>query len=708
MKSNKKKKFCIDVPVGDSNINFQNGKIAKQADSAVWVTCGESVVLVTVCVNNKSTQNTEYFPLSCEYIEKSYAAGKIPGGFFKREAKPRDSEILIARIIDRSIRPLFPSYFRNEVQIIATVMSYDGEQNTDSMALCGASMALNISNLPFGYKSGPIAGIRIGKIEGILIANPNLTIMQQSNINIFVTVSRNAIIMVEGKANQISEEELIEALFFAHKEGQKIIDACEKAKQIIATPKSSPKIPSPEETNTFKLVKDLVGKSNIMNAITNINKIDRNNEISLVRENILSNIAADELDMAMTCFDIVKADLVRSYILDSGKRIDGRNYGEIRDISIEVGILPRTHGSALFTRGETQAIVTVTLGTEEDEQRLDTLFGDCSRKFMLHYNFPPYSVGETKHLRSISRREIGHGSLAERAFDNLILQNDTFPYTIRIVSEITESNGSSSMASVCGATLALWDAGINLKNPVAGIAMGLIKKDKRMAILSDILGDEDYLGDMDLKVCGTNLGITAIQMDIKIEGLSREILLQALTQAKNGRIYILSKMAKILSGPRRELSIHAPRVVNLVVNPSKIRDIIGSGGKIIKNIIAKTGTKIDISDSGIIRISSTYEKNLTEAKQIIENLSKEPVVGEIYHGVVRKIIEFGAFIEIFPGTEGLCHISELTDQRINHIKDVLQEGDSINVTVLAIEQDGKIRLSKKHVNKKNKTNSIFF
>jgi polyribonucleotide nucleotidyltransferase len=694
MDHNSKKHFTVSALIGDTPMTFEMGKIAKQAAGAVWVRWGDSIVLVTVCASNKPKEGIDFFPLTCEYIEKAYAAGRIPGGFFKRETKPRDAEILNARIIDRSIRPLFPEGFHHEVQVIATVMSHDGEHDTDIMALCGASMALHVSHLPFATDAGPIAGVRVGRVNGKFVANPGLSVMAQSDIDMMVASSKDAIVMVEGGADQVSEADLIDALFFAHKEGQKIIKACHTMREEMGVEKMVFESPA-KDAKLFKKVEKAALKAGLDKALQIVEKADRYEAIADAKEKALEGFTEEEMALASDYFGDVKANLVRLSVLDSKKRIDGRGYDQIRPICAEAGILPRAHGSALFTRGETQAIVSVTLGTQDDEQRTDTLLGESTRKFMLHYNFPPFSVGEARSLRGTSRREIGHGALAERAVDKMADQGEDFPYTIRIVSEITESNGSSSMASVCGATLAMWDAGIKLKAPVAGIAMGLIKEGKRVAVLSDILGDEDHLGDMDFKVCGTETGVTAIQMDIKIDGLSKDILMQALEQARVGRLHILNEMKKGLSEARSELSQHAPRITTLRIHPDKIRDVIGPGGRVIRDIVARTGAKVDITDDGIVRIAAVGAESLKKALRIIEDITKEAEIGVVYRGLVKRLMDFGAFVELFPGTEGLVHVSELADTRVNQVSDVLQEGDEVNIVVLSIDREGKIRLSRK-------------
>ncbi len=693
--------------IGDVPMTFEVGKIAKQTSGSVMVRCGDSVVLVTACAAPKPREGADFFPLTCEYVEKNYAAGKIPGGFFKREARPGEHEILNARIIDRSIRPLFPAGYFHEVQVIATVLSHDGEHDTDVMALCGASMALHISDLPFALEGGPIAGVRVGRIDGKLVVNYNLSMREKSDVDMFVAVSKDAIVMVEGGADEVSESDLIDVLFYAHEAGQKVIAAIEDMRSAIGKEKLPFYALEQEEALKDK-VKELCEVNELGAALKVREKLSRYAKIDEVKERVMADLAtllgeeefAVKSGLAKEYFSDIKKDIMRQDVVQSKIRLDGRKYDEIRRICSEVSVLPRTHGSAVFTRGETQALVALTLGTRDDEQRIDKLTGDFTKRFMLHYNFPPFSVGEARMLRSTSRREIGHGALAERAVKNVAPSGEDFPYTIRLVSEITESNGSSSMATVCGSTLAMWDAGIKIKAPVAGIAMGLIKESDDVAILSDILGDEDHLGDMDFKVCGTENGITAIQMDIKISGLSREVLTQALEQARQGRSHILGEMKKAITEPREELSPHAPKITSFRINPDKIRDVIGPGGKIIRDIIARTGAKVDINDDGLVQISAVSSQNVDRAVKIIEGLTREAEVNMVYKGLVKKVLDFGAFVEIFPSTEGLCHISELANKRVNAVSDILQEGDEVNVAVLSIDREGKIRLSRKRALKK--------
>lgn len=705
---NSSKFHSVQAQVGPTPMTFEVGRVAKQAGGSALVRWGDSVVLVTACASKEAKSGADFFPLTCEYVEKSYAAGRIPGGFFKRETKPRESEILNARIIDRSIRPLFPDGFFNEVQVIATVMSHDGEHDSDVMSLSAASMALHVSDIPFGDSSGPIAGVRVGRVDGKLLCNPTLSEIAKSDINVIVAVSKEAIVMVEGGAKEVSEADLIDALFFAHSEGQKIIQAIHDMRAAIGKEKFAYTAHVRNE-DLYASVKAKAVEFGLKQALKTREKKER---YSLIHDAAKQTKEAlkGSLDEAVYTenekhisdyFESVKSELMRMDVLDTKSRIDGRRFDEIRNICSEVNILPRTHGSSLFTRGETQAIVSVTLGTKDDEQRMDGLQGETTKRFMLHYNFPPFSVGEVKMLRGQSRREVGHGALAERAVEMMAPTEEKFPYTIRVVSEITESNGSSSMASVCGATLALWDAGVLIQGPVAGIAMGLIKEGDRVAILSDILGDEDHLGDMDFKVCGTKNGVTAIQMDIKIAGLDRTIMTQALEQARAGRMHILGEMFKAIEGPREQLSEFAPRISSMRINPDKIRDVIGPGGRVIRDIIARTGAKVDITDDGLVQISGIGSESVTKAKNIIEDLTRESEVNRVYKGIVRRLMDFGAFVEIFPGTEGLVHISELAENRVNNVADVLQEGDEVVVAVLSIDRDGKIRLSRKRALGKN-------
>ncbi len=696
------------VDLGGEPFVFEVGRFAKQTGAAVWARWGDSIVLVTVCSSGSAREGASFFPLTCEYLEKTYAAGKIPGGFFKRETKPRDSEILNARLIDRSIRPLFPDGYFEEVQVIATVVSHDGVHDTDALALNAASMALFISGLPFSLQSGPISGVRVGRIDGKLVANPTLAELLKSDLDIMVASHKDAIVMVEGGASQLPENELVEALFFAQKQGLKFIEACHDMRENMGKEKIAFNSAA-VDPDLFASVKKASFEHGLAEALVTRHKLERYAKIDECRAKVvdalIASVSEDEVktkkDLIASYFDDIKKEQMRNDVLDTKKRLDGRGYDEIRPICCEVGILPRAHGSAMFTRGETQGLISVTLGTGEDEQKIDSLTGESFRKFMLHYNFPPFSVGEARMLRATSRREIGHGALAERAVSRMAPQEDeSFPYTIRVVSEILESNGSSSMATVCGATLAMWDAGINLKAPVAGIAMGMIKEGDRVAVLSDILGDEDHLGDMDFKVCGTEKGVTAIQMDIKVDGLSEEILTKALEQARKGRLHILKEMNKALTGPREEISPNAPRIHRFRINPDRIRDVIGPGGRVIRDICARSGAKVEVTDDGTVQVAGVGKESVETAVKIIEDLTREAEINKVYKGLVRRVLDFGAFVELFPGTEGLLHISELSDKRVEKVTDVVQEGDEVNVAVLNIDRDGKIRLSRKRASGK--------
>lgn len=699
---NSEKFHSNEVYIAGEPFIFESGRIAKQASAAVWARWGDSIVLVTVC-SGKAREGANFFPLTCEYIEKTYAAGRIPGGFFKRETRPRDAEILNARIIDRSIRPLFPDGFFEEVQVIATVVSHDGVHDTDVLALNAASMALHMSPLPYSLTSGPISGVRVGRIDGKLIANPTILQLAQSDLDLMVASHKDAIVMVEGGASEISEEELVEALFFAQQEGLNIIKACHDMREQLGKDKIE-FVPNKLNEELFEEVKQACSKHGLAEALGTKDKIKRYQNIDVCEEKVLENVLAahseedEKLIKAHVSeyFAEVKKDQMRRDVLKKKTRIDGRAYDQIRPICCEVGLLPRAHGSALFTRGETQGLISVTLGTGDDEQKIDSLTGESSRKFMLHYNFPPFSVGEARMLRGTSRREIGHGALAERAVAAMApVEDESFPYTIRVVSEILESNGSSSMASVCGATLAMYDAGIKLKAPVAGIAMGMIKEGDELAVLSDILGDEDHLGDMDFKVCGTENGVTAIQMDIKVDGLSKDILTQALEQARLGRLHILGVMKETLLKERDEISPNAPRIMRFRINPDKIRDVIGPGGRIIRDIVARSGAKVEVTDDGMVQVAGVGKESVETAVRIIEDLTREAQINMVYKGLVRRVMDFGAFVELFPGTEGLVHISELSDKRVEKVNDVLQEGDEVNVVVLSIDREGKIRLSRR-------------
>jgi polyribonucleotide nucleotidyltransferase len=683
------------IELGGKTVTFQTGKIAKQASGSVLVTCGGTQVLVTAQGSKEAREGIDFLPLTVDYQEKTSAAGRIPGGFFKREGKPRDSETLTSRMIDRSIRPLFSEGWGCETQVIATVFSHDNENPGDALAMCGASLALELSDMPF---QGPIAGVRVCRIDGEFVLNPSFEKRAGADINIFLSCSRNAIVMVEGGAAEAEESDVISALLFAHEQCQKILDMQEEMKKEAGKTKREVKAPEKDKDLQAKVAD--VGTPKLKAALENVKKLERYAALDAAKKEIFQALVESDASLADRKGEIsgmigdLKYNMVRKSMVNSKKRLDGRGFEDVRAIITETGVLKRTHGSALFTRGETQSIVTTTLGTRQDEQKIDGLEGEIYRRFMLHYNFPPYSVGETKFLRGPGRREIGHGTLAERALAGLIEADDDFPYVVRIVSDITESNGSSSMATVCGGSMSMMDAGVPMKAPCAGIAMGLIKEGDEIAILSDILGDEDHLGDMDFKVAGTDKGITAIQMDIKIDGVSREILEKALGQARDGRIHILGEMAKTLGNTRSEMSEFAPRITTLKIKQDRIRDVIGPGGKVIKDIIARTGCQVNVEDDGTVMVASTDGESAKAAIKMIQDLTQEAVIGQLYLGNVRKITDFGAFVEIFPGTDGLVHISELANKRVKRVEDVLQEGDEVLVKVIGMER-GKIKLSRK-------------
>jgi polyribonucleotide nucleotidyltransferase len=683
----------IELDFHGRPLSIEVGRLAKQADGAALVRYGETVVLATAVAAKDFKLDTDFFPLTVDYQEKTFAAGKIPGGFFKREGRPSEKEILTCRLIDRSIRPLFAEGLRCETQIIATVLSADRENDPDVVAMLGASVALEVSDIPF---NGPLAGVRIGRINGQLVMNPTQSQLSDSEMDIFLSGSRTAIVMVEGGAHIIPEDEILEALFAGHEAIQPLLKIQEEIRGALGKPKRQ--VPLAQLDQAARRRVEGLALSKLKQALEIPEKLERYKRIAEVKSEVVPLALAEHPDKAKdikVAFEELKRDCFRKLVIEQERRIDGRGLKDIRPISCEVEILPRTHGSALFTRGETQALVVTTLGTASDEQRVDALIGEHFKKFMLHYNFPPFSVGEVKFLRGPGRREIGHGNLAERALLPVLPAEESFPYTLRIVSEILESNGSTSMASVCGGSLSLMDAGVPVSAPVAGIAMGLIKEGEHVRILSDILGDEDHLGDMDFKVAGTAEGVTSLQMDIKISGVDREIMRQALYQAKQGRMHILSEMGKTLSAPRTNVSGHAPRIISIRVRPEKIREIIGPGGKVIRGIIEATGVKMDVEDDGTVTIASSDEAAAQKAIQMVQNIAAEAEVGKIYKGTVRKIVDFGAFVEIFPGTDGLIHISQLAPERVRRVADVLKEGDEVMVKVLEVDRQGKIRLSRK-------------
>ncbi|MFA6224332.1 MAG: polyribonucleotide nucleotidyltransferase [Desulfomonilaceae bacterium] len=683
----------ISCTVSGKEMTFETGRLAKQASGSVLVQTGDTVVLVTSVAEKQGREGIDFFPLTVDYLEMTYAAGKIPGGFFKREGRPTEKEILTSRFIDRPIRPLFPEGFVSETQIIATVLSSDGEHEPDMMAINGASAALHISEIPF---NGPIGAVRIGRVEGSFIINPAPLEDSYSDLNLIVVGSRQGIVMVEGGADRVPEQVVVDAIYRAYEEVLNIVEAQEKLREVAGKPKRAV-TPKFRDDNLFNKIMADWGDQ-IDSALTIAAKLERRAKLNEICSTALESLG-DEFKARrpeiLSYFEEIERYFIRSMILDKNVRIGGRGFKDVRDISCEVGVLPRTHGSALFTRGETQALVVVTLGTSSDEQKVEALEGSSYKSFMLHYKFPPFSVGEVKFLRGPSRREVGHGALAERSIAYLLPDDEDFPYTIRVVSEILESNGSSSMATVCGASLSLMDAGVRLTEPVAGIAMGLLEGEGRTAILSDIIGDEDHHGDMDFKVTGTRQGVTALQMDIKIEGITREVLAEALFQAKQGREHILDEMYKVIQGPREEISPYAPRIFVMFINPDKIRDIIGPGGKIIRAIQEETGTKIEVDDTGKVIIASVDVAGAEEAKKAIQSLTQQAEIGKIYEGTVRKITDFGAFVEIFPGTDGLVHISQLAHERVRKVSDVVREGETVLVKVIGIDPQGKIKLSRK-------------
>ena len=672
-------------------ITIETGRLAKQASGSALVSIGDTKVLVTTCLNKKIKEGTDFLPLTVNYVEKYYSAGKIPGGFFKREARPTEKEVLTSRFLDRPIRPLFPDNYFFDTQIIATVVSMDNENDPDMAAMLGVSFSLMLSEAPF---NGPTAGVRIARVNGNFIANPTYKELETSDTFLIVAGSKDAITMVEGSFNELDEEELVSAIEFGHNKIVELIEFQNKILSGISIIKAEPEeIKIPE--GLYERVKEL-SYDDLSDALKISAKLERNERVENLNSKIIELLKESYPGYEAAISQILESiqkDILRKNILNEGIRIDGRGMREIRPISCSVGELPMAHGSAVFTRGETQALVAATLGTKFDEQIIDAPEKESTKRFMLHYNFPPFSVGEVAPLRSPGRREIGHGSLGEKALRYIIPSSEEFPYTIRLVSEILESNGSSSQATICGGTLALMDAGVPIKAPVAGIAMGLIKEGDKVAILSDILGDEDHLGDMDFKVAGTSKGVTALQMDIKISGVTKEILRNALSQAKEGRMHILGIMLQSINEPRKDMAKNAPRIVTMMVKPEKVREVIGSGGKVIKGIIEKTGAKVDIEDSGKVTISSTNGESLKLAVAMINDITQEAEIGKIYFGKVRKIMEFGAFVEIFPGTDGLVHISQIDNKRVEKVSDVLKEGDEVKFKVLDVDRAGKIKLS---------------
>jgi polyribonucleotide nucleotidyltransferase len=686
---------------GGKRISFETGNLAKQAHGAAVVRTGDNVILATAVANSEPREGIDFFPLTVDYREYTYAGGRIPGGFIKREGRPSEREILTSRQIDRPIRPLFPEGFRNETQVIAFVLSADTENDPDVVAINGASAALTISDIPF---SGPVGAVRIGLLNGQFIVNPTYSEMRDSLLNIMVVGTSDGIVMIESGAKEVREETVVDAIEFAHAEIKKICAQIKALRERAGKPK---RIVAPVEFDQayYDELRARIGRD--LSERLDTEKHPKAESYALVRDLKKTLLAAlppdDEAAQSKleTYYEILRERIFREQVLDEHRRPDGRAFDQIRDISIEVGVLPRTHGSAIFTRGETQALVTTTLGTSEDMQRLEVFEGEAKKRFMLHYNFPPFSVGEVAFLRGAGRREIGHGALAERSVAAVLPEEDRWPYAMRVVSDILESNGSSSMATVCGASLSLMDAGVPLKSPVAGVAMGLVKEADQYAILTDIAGAEDHYGDMDFKVAGTKDGITALQMDIKVKGITPQIMREALAQAQRGRFFILEKMAEALAAPREKVSAYAPRIYTLQIPVDKIRDVIGPGGKMIRSIIDQTGVKIDVEDSGKVNVASNDEASANKALQIIRDLTATAEVGKTYLGKVTRLADFGAFVEILPGTEGLLHISEVAEHRIRDVRDELKEGDQVLVKVLAVEGN-RIRLSRKAVLKEQR------
>ena len=686
-------KHTIDIELAGRRLTLETGRIAKQADGAIWATYGDTVILATAVASQTAKPGVDFLPLTVDYQEKTYAAGKIPGGYFKREGRPSEREVLTSRLIDRPLRPLFPEGYYFETQVITSVLSADKTGVSDVIAITAASAALAISSIPF---NGPIAGVKIGRVNGQFVVNPDLETLEASELHLVVAGTADAVMMVEAGANELPEATMLEAIELAHSEIKKIVAKIEELRTLAGKPK---RVVTQEaiDAGLAEQVRKLVAGP-IREAILIPNKSARQERLDQVLAETLAALKSDEPNRdrhVKIIFHGLEYTEVRNMILEKRVRADGRGPSDIRPITCEVSVLPRAHGSAVFTRGETQSLAVVTLGTTDDEQRIDALEGEYMRTFMLHYNFPPFSVGEARPLRSPGRREVGHGALAERALKSIIPGKDKFPYTVRIVSEILESNGSSSMATVCGGTLALLDAGVPIKEPVAGIAMGLIKEGNQVLVLSDILGLEDHLGDMDFKVTGTKNGVTALQMDIKIGGIDAALMREALAQAKAGRLHILGCMAQALTAPRTKLSAFAPRIFPMKIKQDKIRDVIGPGGKMIRSIIAETGVNINVEDTGDVTIASSDEASAQKAIDMIKRLTEEVEVGKIYLGTVRKIMDFGAFVEVLPGTDGLVHISQLAHHRVKAVTDEVSEGDQIQVKVLEIDKQGKIRLSRK-------------
>jgi len=684
-----------EIPAGRQTLSIETGRLAKQADGAVIVRSGDTMVLVTACTATTPREGIDFLPLTVDYKEYTYASGRIPGGFFKREGKPTEKEVLTSRLIDRPIRPLFPSGWRNETQVIALVLSADDEHDSDVLAITGASAALAVSSIPF---TRTIAGVRVGHVDGEFVINPTFEQRKRSRLDLIVAGSKDGIVMVEAGAKEVTEEEMVQALDRAHAAIKEIVAGIDALAQQAGKKKTA--VAKKEIGRDFyreveeKVLVPLADAMRIQDKLENYGTVDQ------VLADLIAGIPEEEVERkveAKAIFKELKEKVLRDEILERGKRLDGRAFDQIRQITIEVGVLPRVHGSAVFTRGETQALVTATLGTADDQQKVETVDGETWKRFMLHYNFPPFSVGEVAFMRGPGRREIGHGALAERALAPMMPTEEKFPYTVRVVSDILESNGSSSMASVCGGSLSMMDAGVPLKAPVAGVAMGLVMNEEngKYAVLTDIAGAEDHYGDMDFKVAGTAEGITALQMDIKVSGVTMEIMRKALAQARDGRLFILGKMQETLSQSRSNVSQHAPRIVTIRIPVDKIRDVIGPGGKMIRSIIERTGVKIDVEDDGRVNVASADEASAAKAIGIIQELTATPELNKTYMGKVQRITDFGAFVEIMPGLDGLLHVSEIAHYRVKDVRDELKEGDQVMVKVINIDPSGKIRLSRK-------------
>ena len=681
------------VEIGGRKLTLETGRVAKQADGSVLVRYGDTVVLATVVASRSAVEGQDFFPLSVDYRERAYAGGRIPGGFFKREGRPAEKEILTSRLIDRPLRPLFPKGFRNEIQLIALAISSDQENDPGILAMNGASAAVLVAGVPF---LGPFGAVRIGHIDGHLVVNPPFGDLERSMLDLVVAATEDSVMMVEAGAREVSEDTLVEAIALAHEECRALVRIQRALAQLAGKPRWEFDASAHQDPVLEAQVRE-AARGRVRDVVRIPEKAQRAQGLTKLAQEIIAAVDPDGLRKAKVreYLDKLEKQEVRRMVLEDGVRIDGRKSTETRAISAEVSFLPRTHGSALFTRGETQALVAATLGTKQDEQRVETLEGESTKPFMLHYNFPSFSVGEIRRFGSPGRREIGHGALAERSVLPVLPPREGFPYTLRIVSDILESNGSSSMATVCGASLALMDAGVPIKAPVAGIAMGLIKEGERYAILTDIMGTEDHYGDMDFKVAGTADGITGLQMDIKVAGVSREIMAAALRQARDARLFVLSRMRKAISEPRPELPPHAPRFVTIRIRPEKIREVIGPGGKVVRGIQDQTGVKVDIEDDGKVTLFGADARMVQQAVDIIQGICKEAEVGRLHLGKVKKVVDFGAFVEIMPGTEGLLHISQISEERTRRVEDVLREGDMVLVKVIEVDPSGKIRLSRR-------------